>query len=135
MAADKRKPVTIESLLKSGAILGHKDGNYGSQYPRIGEFGVEGVPFLTAKSLSDGRIDIDGAPRLSEQRANDLRFGFVQSGDVLLAHNATVGRVAVVPNFKGKLLIGTSLTYFRVDPTRILPREPLIKLPTRIDCV
>jgi type I restriction enzyme S subunit len=122
MASEEREPVTIESLLKSGAILGHKDGNYGSQYPRVAEFGSEGVPFLTAKSLNDGRIDIEGAPRLSEQRANDLRFGFVQSGDVLLSHNATVGRVAVVPNFKGKLLIGTSLTYFRVDSSRILPR-------------
>jgi type I restriction enzyme S subunit len=122
VASEEREPVTIESLLKSGAILGHKDGNYGSQYPRVAEFGSEGVPFLTAKSLNDGRIDIEGAPRLSEQRANDLRFGFVQSGDVLLSHNATVGRIAVVPNFKGKLLIGTSLTYFRVDSSRILPR-------------
>jgi hypothetical protein len=26
MASEEREPVTIESLLKSGAILGHKDG-------------------------------------------------------------------------------------------------------------
>ena len=114
--------MTIESLLKSGAIIGHKDGNYGSYYPRIEEFGSEGVPFLTAKSLNNGHIDIEGAPRLSEKRASELRFGFVQPGDVLLSHNATVGRVAVVPNVSGRMLVGTSLTYFRVDNTKIAPR-------------
>ena len=116
MADEGAREVTIEDLLQSGAITGHKDGNYGSLYPRVEEFGPVGVPFLTAKSLNDGKIDIAGAPRLVEDRADALRFGFVQPGDVLLSHNATIGRVAVVPNFAGRMLIGTSLTYFRVNP-------------------
>ena len=57
MGGDKRAVVTIESLLESGAISAHKDGNYGSQYPRVEEFGSVGIPFLTAKSLKDGKID------------------------------------------------------------------------------
>lgn len=114
--------VTIESLIASGAITGHKDGNHGSQYPKAEEFGAIGVPFLTAKSLSGGRADIEGAPRLAENNANKLRLGFVRPGDVLLSHNATVGRVAVVPEFTGRLLIGTSLTYFRLDTEKISPR-------------
>ena len=122
MADERQGTVTIQSLLESGAITGHKDGNYGSQYPRVEEFGPVGVPFLTAKSLNDGKVDIDGAPRLANDKADVLRFGFVQPGDVLLSHNATVGRVAIVPEVAGRVLIGTSLTYFRVDPSKILPR-------------
>ena len=114
--------VTIDSLLESGAIMAHKDGNHGSQYPKIEEFGSIGVPFITAKLLNGGNIDIDGAPRLADEKANKLRLGFVQPGDVLLSHNATIGRVAIVPQFGGRLLIGTSLTYFRLDETRISPR-------------
>lgn len=114
--------VTIESLIASGAIIAHKDGNYGSLYPRVEEFGVDGVPFLTAKSLDGGSIDIAGAPRLADKRADAFNFGFVQSNDVLLSHNATVGRVAVVPLFEGRLLVGTSLTYFRLNPDSLLPR-------------
>jgi type I restriction enzyme S subunit len=114
--------VTIESLIESGAIAGHKDGNHGSQYPRVEEFGAIGVPFLTAKSLTDGKVDIDGAPRLADERADRLRLGFVKPGDVLLSHNATVGRVAIMPDFKGRILIGTSLTYFRLNPSQINPR-------------
>src|SRR6185437_14402062 len=94
---------TIESLISSGAIIAHKDGNYGSLYPRVEEFGSVGVPFLTAKSIVSGRLDIEGAPQLSYDRANALRFGFVQPGDVLLSHNATIGRVAIVPDFGGPL--------------------------------
>lgn len=113
---------TVESLIESGAILGHKDGNYGSFYPRVSEFGSVGVPFLTAKSISDGRLNIAGAPRLANDRADTLKFGFIWPNDVLLSHNATVGRVAVVPNFDGRLLIGTSLTYFRLNPERLSTR-------------
>jgi type I restriction enzyme, S subunit len=122
MEATNWESVTIGSLLDSGAIIGHKDGNHGSQYPRVEEFGSIGVPFLTAKSLSDGKIDIEGAPRLADEKANKLRLGFVRPGDVLLSHNATVGRVAIVPKFNGRVLIGTSLTYFRLNPSTISPR-------------
>jgi type I restriction enzyme S subunit len=114
--------MTIAELLQAGVVKGHKDGNHGSLYPRVEDFGSEGVPFLTAKLLSDGRVDIAGAPRLADEKADKLRLGFVQVGDVLLSHNATIGRVAVVPSFAGRLLIGTSLTYFRLDERRLLPR-------------
>lgn len=114
--------VTIESLIATGAIVAHKDGNYGSLYPRVEEFGSDGVPFLTAKSLDRGRIDIEGAPRLADERADALPFGFVRPNDVLLSHNATIGRVAIVPQFEGRLLVGTSLTYFRLNPQNLLPR-------------
>lgn len=114
--------ITIESLNASGAIIAHKDGNYGSLYPRVEDFGAEGVPFLTAKSLDAGAIDIAGAPRLADERADSLRFGFVQQNDVLLSHNATIGRVAVVPEVEHRLLVGTSLTYFRLNPQKLLPR-------------
>lgn len=113
---------TIESLIASGAIISHKDGNFGSLYPRVEEFGTDGVPFLTAKSLDAGEIDIAGAPRLADKRADALPFGFVKPNDVLLSHNATIGRVAVVPQFEGRLLVGTSLTYFRLNSQKLLPR-------------
>lgn len=113
---------TIEELIARRAITGHQDGNHGSQYPRVNEFGTEGVPFLTAKLLNEGRLDIASAPRLPEEHANKLRIGFAAPGDVVLAHNATVGRVGIVPAYKGRLLLGTSLTYFRLDKSQLIPR-------------
>tara|TARA_R110000823_G_scaffold231755_1_gene358393 strand:+ start:358 stop:639 length:282 start_codon:yes stop_codon:yes gene_type:complete len=84
--------LTISSLIEDGIIRVLKDGNHGARYPRAAEFGDEGVPFLTAKLLDDsGNIDLDGAPRLSAIKASKFTFGFIESGDVLLSHNATVG--------------------------------------------
>ena len=114
--------MTIAELLQMGLVKAHKDGNHGSLYPRVEDFGSEGVPFLTAKLLSDGRVDVGSAPRLANEKADKLRLGFVHTGDVLLSHNATIGRVAIVPAFTGRLLIGTSLTYFRLDEKRLLPQ-------------
>lgn len=115
--------VTIRSLIENGTIKVHKDGNHGAKYPRAAEFGDEGVLFLTAKLLDEsGNINLDDAPRLAEEKANKFTFGFVEPGDVLLSHNATVGRVAVVPELKERVLIGTSLTHYRLDTIRLLPR-------------
>src|SRR6266480_6097243 len=73
MSNNARTTTTIEELIASGAIVAHKDGNYGSNYPRVEEFGLDGVPFLTAKSLRDGYVDIASAPRLADARADELR--------------------------------------------------------------
>lgn len=113
---------TIGQLIDSGAILIHKDGNHGANYPRASDFGKAGLPFLTAKSLSDWTVDIANAPRLSRAKADTFKFGFVAKGDVLLSHNATVGRVAIVPDTSESAVIGTSLTQYRLDQEKIEPR-------------
>lgn len=112
---------SIGELIEKKIILGHKDGNFGSFYPRVDEFTSVGVPLLTAKSIVGNKIDIDNAPRLPEGKLEKLKIGIIQEGDVLLSHNATVGRVAVTPKLNGPVLIGTSLTYFRLDQNKISP--------------
>src|SRR5690554_6423223 len=114
---------TIGTLIEKGIIKAHKDGNHGSKYPRSSEFGTTDVPFLTAKLLDEtGDIDFDNAPRLADEKAEGFTFGFIETDDVLLSHNATVGRVAIVPHIEERVLIGTSLTHFRLDSDRLLPQ-------------
>lgn len=122
MSADSRRMTTIGQLIQDGVIIVHKDGNHGSNYPRANEFGENGVPFLSAKLLDDsGNIDFRGALRLNIEKAKKITFGYIETDDVLLSHNATVGRVAVVPKINEKVLIGTSLTHFRLNKEKLLP--------------
>lgn len=108
---------TIGSLRESGELLLHKDGNHGSLYPRPADFGNEGVPFLSAKAVGDdGLIDGTLIDRLRIDKAAKLRIGWISQGDVLLAHNASVGKVALYTGLFGPALIGTSLTAFRPNP-------------------
>ena len=44
-----------------------------------------------------------------------------RQGDILLTHNATVGRVAIVGEKVEEFLLGTSVTFYRVDQEVIYP--------------
>ena len=116
-AYDKK---TIGHFLDEGWLLLHKDGNHGSLYPRSSDFGAEGIPFLAATCVNDeGTIDHKEVKRLAVDKAKLLRHGWIERGDVLLAHNASVGAVGYYEGEYERAIIGTSLTAFRVNPARI----------------
>ncbi|HEY9629975.1 MAG TPA: restriction endonuclease subunit S [Coleofasciculaceae cyanobacterium] len=110
---------SIQELLDEKIILEMQDGNHGERHPRQSDFVSEGIPFLTATNVIDEQVLIHLAPRVSHQKAKTLRIGWIQPDDILLAHNATVGRVGIVPKFEGKAVIGTSLTYYRLNQQRL----------------
>ena len=113
--------VTLETLLERGWIESHLDGNHGSDYPRKDEFIDAGVPYISANCLDDERVDMTRAKYLSPSRAALLRKGIAKNNDVLFAHNATVGPVAILHTDEKKVILGTSLTYYRCNPKFILP--------------
>jgi type I restriction enzyme S subunit len=111
---DNGSTIEIETLLKKGFLTVHKDGNHGSNYPRKEDFGQDGVPFLSAATIDDiGNVIPNQVTYLNERKAKSLKFGWIKKGDVLLSHNASVGKVALYDGSFGPALIGTSLTCFR----------------------
>ena len=111
---------SIGTLLQNADLLVHKDGNHGSNYPRSSDFAAKGVPFLTAKSIDDcGSILDSEVPRLRQEKASTIAFGWLELGDVLLAHNASVGKVGYYDGRYDSALIGTSLTAFRPSGTNL----------------
>lgn len=113
--------VSLEELLARGWISGHLDGNHGSDYPRKEEFVDAGVPYIAASAIKGGIVDFDEAKYLSPQRAASIRKGLARDRDVLFAHNATVGPVAILKTDEPVVILGTSLTYYRCDPQHIHP--------------
>ncbi|MAT50566.1 MAG: hypothetical protein CMK32_05225 [Porticoccaceae bacterium] len=114
---------SAKELLSRKILLGLQDGNHGSQYPRSSEFVKHGVPYIAASHISEfGEIDFSQCPHLSQDHANRLRIRPAQSGDVILTHNATVGRTAIIPDDKHEVIASTSTTYYRTDPTKLLNR-------------
>jgi type I restriction enzyme S subunit len=117
-----QEPIEIGQLLERGYLLLHKDGNHGSNYPRKSEFEGDGVPFITASTISDGsRIDNQKVQFLSREKASTLKIGRLEPNDVLLAHNATVGPVCIYDGRFKEAIIGTSLTAFRCNPNLLWP--------------
>ncbi len=112
---------SLSTLLERGWISDHMDGNHGGDYPRKEEFISDGVPYISANCLTDNEVDISKAKYLSPSRAAKLRKGFAKDGDVLFAHNATVGPVATLHTDKPSIILGTSLTYYRCNTDFIRP--------------
>lgn len=111
----------IQDLYDAKILIDYADGNHGSLYPRKSEFGDDGVSFVSAKDLVNGRVNWAGCSKLNRKRASQLTKGWAQTGDVLLTHNATVGRVARVPEQTEPFLLGTSVTFYRLNRECISP--------------
>ncbi|MCG2737596.1 MAG: restriction endonuclease subunit S [Candidatus Methanoperedenaceae archaeon] len=115
------KKVQLSSLIEKGWIISHLDGNHGGDYPRKEEFINEGVPYISAKCLKGNSVDLSLAKYLTPERAGRINKGVAINNDVLFAHNATVGPVAILRTNEEKIILGTSLTYYRCNPEHILP--------------
>ena len=113
--------VPLQELINRGMITYHLDGNHGGDYPRSEEFTAEGVPYIGANCIVGGRIDFTMAKHLPPERAKRLRKGIAQHGDVLFAHNATVGPVVVLETQEPKVILSTSLTAYRCNTESINP--------------
>jgi type I restriction enzyme S subunit len=113
--------VQLEDLLSRGWIESHLDGNHGSDYPRKEEFVESGVPYIAARALRGWEVDFNEAKYLTHERAATIRKGLAKDGDVLFAHNATVGPVGILKTNEPFVILGTSLTYYRCNENFILP--------------
>jgi type I restriction enzyme S subunit len=113
--------VPLQVLLERGWITSHLDGNHGSEYPRKEEFVESGVPYIAAAAIRESRVDFSEAKYLSPSRAAFIRKGLAKDRDVLFAHNATVGPVAILRTDEEFVILGTSLTKNRCDPQHICP--------------
>lgn len=115
------KVKTLQKMIDDGTIMYHLDGNHGSDYPRNEEFVECGVPYISANCIVHNDVNLKLAKHLTEERASKLRKGIAQNGDVLFAHNATVGPVAILYTDDKKVILGTSLTAYRCDKERMVP--------------
>ncbi|WP_196298855.1 restriction endonuclease subunit S [Xanthomonas arboricola] len=116
------KIISVASMYECNLLLDFADGNHGSLYPSSADFGISGVPFLTASQMTDrGDIHLHECPMLNESKAVSLIKGWAEDNDVLLSHNATVGRVGILKSTE-PVLLGTSVTFYRFNTNYIEPR-------------
>ncbi len=113
--------IKLSSFINDNVILYHLDGNHGGDYPRSDEFVNEGVPYIGANCICDGLINFSMAKYLPIDRANKLRKGLAKNGDVLFAHNATVGPVAYLKTKEPLVILSTSLTAYRCNENKLNP--------------
>jgi len=118
--AGEWKEKSIQELIDKKIIISHLDGNHGALYPRAEEFSQEGVPYISANDFIKGFVDFSGCKHLPEQRALQFKKGVAKDGDILFAHNATVGPVAKLITHLQFVILSTTATYFRCDTKKLI---------------
>lgn len=121
LVANNWELVTIGDLIARGDISEIQDGNHGEIHPKSADYVEDGIPFIMANTLVDGKIDFEKCKKLPEILTDRLRIGFSLPGDLLLSHKGTVGEVALVPeNIDWPYLMLTpQVTYYRVNSERV----------------
>ncbi|WP_339625175.1 restriction endonuclease subunit S [uncultured Winogradskyella sp.] len=110
----------IQKLIDEQIIVSHLDGNHGSLYPRREEFTEKGIPYVTANDFINGYVDFSNSKRLPLERAKKFKKGVAIDGDILFAHNATVGPVAKLETDLDFVILSTTATYFRCDNNTLI---------------
>ena len=118
----------IQDLIDDNYVISHLDGNHGALYPRSSEFVDTGIPYIGANDFYNSNVLFSHCKYLSEQRASVFRKGIAKDGDVLFAHNATVGPVALLKTNYNYVILSTTATYFRCNPVKLINRYLLYNL-------
>ncbi len=106
---------TVQQLIISDIIEKPLDGNHGNIHPKESDYVDNGIPFIMASDLKDRSVDIVNCKFIKREQADRLQKGFAKTGDVLLTHKATIGRVAVVEKIKTDYIMLTpQVTYYRI---------------------
>jgi type I restriction enzyme S subunit len=98
------------------------DGNYSSKYPKAAEFVDVGIPFISNKDITDGKIISTELRYISEKLHSELTKGHIKYGDVLISTRANIGDIGWVDrNFDGAN-INAQLVFLRADNENLDPR-------------
>lgn len=114
--------MSIQEMIDKRLIVGHLDGNHGELYPTSEEFtqDKDGIPYISANDFVNGAVDFSKCKRLPIQRARLFKKGVAKDGDILFAHNATVGPVAKLSTAAEFVILSTTATYFRCNVALLL---------------
>ena len=101
------------SDLEADKKLFVEDGNHGEYRPLPHEFVDDGIPFVRPPNLVNGRIDLGECQTINQTAFERVRKGKGKGGDVVLTHNATVGRVAITKESDPDFVTNPQTTVWR----------------------
>ena len=94
--------------------IDYQDGNHGELHPKADDYVSDGIPFIMANHIVAGQVAFGDCNYIEPELAATLRIGFARTGDVLLTHKGTIGRVGVVQESLFPYVVLTpQVTYYR----------------------
>ena len=91
--------INVWEQRKLGELVEFYNGDRSSRYPNDSDMVSEGVPFINAGDLVSGRVKLDTANKITEEKFNELSGAKIQRGDIIYCLRGTLGKNAFVDNF------------------------------------
>ena len=107
--------VTLSRLIEDGA-LSLQTGPFGSQLHSY-DYKDQGVPVIPTEGIQGGRIDHSVLPKITREKAHELRRHRVQGDDILFARRGAqaTGRTARIRPSEAGFICGTGAIRARVE--------------------
>jgi type I restriction enzyme S subunit len=105
-------------------LCSFENGDRGKNYPSRTSYASDGVPFINAGHVDDGRIMSSNLNYIPKKSFDILRGGKVVPGDILFCLRGSLGKFGIVRSDFGEGAIASSLVIVRSKSTR-LKREYL----------
>lgn len=83
-------------LVPLGDVASFINGDRSSNYPKASDYVANGIPFISAADLSDGRIQKGSVKRITTAAYDRLRNGKINHKDVLFCLRGSIGKLAYV---------------------------------------
>jgi type I restriction enzyme S subunit len=75
------------------------NGDRGINYPNADDMVAEGMPFINAGDLQNGRVNLGTANKITRAKYNQLGGAKIQLGDIVYCLRGTLGKNAFISNF------------------------------------
>lgn len=108
-----------EDSVRLSTVCTLYNGDRGKNYPSGKDRVEEGVPFVNAGDLVDGRISFEKMGYITEERYKLLSGGKIERGDILYCLRGTLGKCAIA-DFSGGT-IASSMMIIRPNQNKVLP--------------
>jgi len=101
-------------------ICQFENGDRSSNYPSPNSFVSDGIPFINAGHVADGRIALSAMSYIKPESYHRLGGGKVRAGDILFCLRGSLGKFGVVSDGFGEGAIASSLVIIRPKPFSLI---------------
>lgn len=84
---------------KLGEYCEMYNGDRGINYPNERDMVSEGIPFINAGDLKNGRVNLSNANKITREKYSQLGGAKLQLGDIVYCLRGTLGKNAFIDNF------------------------------------
>ena len=84
---------------KLGEVCDMYNGDRGVNYPNDKDMILEGIPFINAGDIQNGRINLTASNKITQEKYNQLGGAKLCIGDIVYCLRGTLGKNALIDNF------------------------------------